>query len=113
LKDFGIERNQVIWVDNTTDKEMEELISEIAQAEMLAIDTESIVGKNKLERTKCEPASLVQIAFEKKIFILDGLKGKNKKLQETFLDFIAKGKPILGHAIGNDLDATLFSLGFT
>lgn len=80
-------------------------------AKILAIDTESIVGKTKLERKKLEPASIVQIAFHKRIYVLDGLKMKNKKLLQTMMDYAASGRPILGHAISNDLDALLLSFG--
>jgi hypothetical protein len=53
----------------------------------------------------------VQLAFPKCIFILDGVNRKSKQLRPALLDYIASGKPIVGHAIGNDLDAMLLSFG--
>ena len=48
------------------------------KADVMAIDTESIIGKTKLERVKKEEASTIQIAFRTSVFILDGLNCKNK-----------------------------------
>lgn len=55
----------------------------------------------------------MQLAFRECIFLLDGLNIKNKRLQTALLDYINSGRPILGHAIGNDLDSMLLALGLT
>ena len=53
----------------------------------------------------------MQIAFSHRVYVLDGLKTKNKPLQTAFQDYIGNDRPLIGHALTNDLDALLFSLG--
>jgi len=50
---------------------------------MIAIDTESIVGKTKLEKQTLEPASIIQIALKERVYILDGQKCKDKIIRNA------------------------------
>jgi len=54
------------------------VLRDIELAELLGIDTESIVGQTKFE--KVDEAAIIHISTGKKIYIFDGFKSNNKKI---------------------------------
>ena len=50
LKDLGMNEEDVVWVSEDTPAAMGALIKSMGEHDMMAIDTESIVGKTKLDK---------------------------------------------------------------
>lgn len=51
LEDFGFREEQVVWLDEHTN-DIDKYLEEILNAEVLGIDTESIVGQTKFDKSQ-------------------------------------------------------------
>jgi ribonuclease D len=59
---------------------VDRFVESIRHAKICAIDTESIVGKTKLDKKKEESPSIIQVALEKEVFIIDCFE-KNERVK--------------------------------
>ena len=87
LADLKITEEHLVWVDQTTKDAASQLVEALRKNVMLAVDTESVVGKTKLDRNKQEPISIMQIAFPDRVFVVDG-SGVDPTIRTAIVDFI-------------------------
>jgi ribonuclease D len=83
-----------------TNKEeiVDRFVHELDSANQIAIDTESIVGKTKLDKQKDESPSIIQVAFASSVYIID-CSNCHIKVKDAMLRYLSSDKLLLGHAL--------------
>jgi len=103
LKDFGYDiATDLLFIDNCESEAFDNAISDILNAKEIGLDTEF---KN-LTRFDNSGTALLQIATEKKLYLIDSMKLSKEKKYNDFMKSLLSNPDIkkIGHTLDNDID---------
>lgn len=110
FSEFGLGRKDVLFLHEDHPK-IEETLEQLLEADMIGIDTESLVARSKFDKD-IDILATVQIANKKKVYVVDPVKIKKPNIVKLFEKFFSDpAKTVVGHTIQEDFHITLKALG--